>query len=313
MQTMENAAGSGAGAGVQPIHKSRRNAPWPVQFYGSAVGKKWVMAVTGIMLMGFVFAHMIGNLKIYQGAHALNVYGEFLRALAYPLLPKHVVLWLMRLGLLGAFTLHIHSAWSLTNMNRRSNAGGYKSPRDYQAANVASRSMRVTGVVILLYLLFHLADLTWGFANPDFVRGDVYRNVQASLGNIVPAGIYVIANLALGVHLFHGSWSMFQTLGLNNPKYNAWRRNFALGFALLITLGNLSFPLTVATGVADDDDCFERGSRIVTCEAVFTDALRSGDLTIDEFDELDEHERAEIIKAHEIAKELLGEEAEAGE
>lgn len=306
METMEKSASGGS---VRPVHPARRPAPWPIEFYRSAVGKKWVMAITGIMLMGFVFGHMIGNLKMYMGAHAMNVYGEFLREILYPLLPRTMTLWLVRGGLIAAFGLHIHAAASLTMMNRRANAGGYATARDWQAANTASRSMRVTGLVVLLYLFFHLADLTWGFINPDFVRGDVYRNVQASLGNAVPAAIYIVANVALGIHLFHGSWSMFQSLGLNNPRYNAWRRNFALGFATIITIGNLSFPIMVVSGATADPVCYEQGDRVVTCEEVFADALRDRQMTVSQFDDLSEGDRNEFIKAYEILKEARVEEA----
>lgn len=302
MQTMER---EGTG-GVSPVHPKRRPAPWPIEFYRSAVGKKWVMAITGIMLMGFVFIHMIGNLKMYFGAHDFNVYGEFLREILYPFFPRTVTLWMARIGLIVAFVLHIHSAASLTLMNRRANADRYQSARDYQAANFASRSMRMTGIIILLYLFFHLADLTWGFVNPDYIRGDVYRNTQASLTNIPVAVVYVIANIALGIHLFHGSWSMFQSLGLNNPRYNAWRRNFAYGFAAIITIGNLSFPLTVASGVTSDDVCFEDGDRIVTCEKVFADALRDGDLTVEGFDDLSESDRNKMIEAHDLEERFAG-------
>jgi succinate dehydrogenase / fumarate reductase cytochrome b subunit len=293
---------------VKPVNPPRRAAPWPVAFYRSGVGKKWVMAVTGIVLMGFVFGHMVGNLKMYQGAHALNVYGEFLRELLYPLLPRTLTLWIIRTGLILAFAFHIHAAASLTLMNRRANAGGYASKRDYQAANAASRSMRFTGIVILAYLIWHLADFTWGWVNPDFVRGDVYRNVQASLSNAVPAAIYVLATIALGVHLYHGSWSLFQSLGLNNPKYNSWRRSFALGFAALVTLGNLSFPLAVVSGAASDDVCYEEGDRIVTCETVFAEAIEDGRLSIEAYDELSDGERLKIIKAYEANEELRFEE-----
>ncbi|MCO8125642.1 succinate dehydrogenase cytochrome b subunit [Acidimicrobiia bacterium EGI L10123] len=290
------------------MNPPRRPAPWPVQFYRSAVGKKWVMAITGIMLMGFVFGHMVGNLKMYQGAHALNVYGESLRELLYPLLPRTLTLWIIRIGLILAFVFHIHAAASLTLMNRRANAGGYESKRSWQAANTASRSMRFTGIVILAYLIWHLADFTWGWVNPDFVRGDVYRNVQASLTNAIPAAIYVLATLALGVHLFHGAWSLFQSLGLNNPKYNSWRRGFAMGFAGLITIGNLSFPLAVVSGAASDDVCYEEGDRIVTCETVFAEAIEDGRLSIEQYDELSDGERLRIIKAYEANEELRFEE-----
>jgi succinate dehydrogenase / fumarate reductase cytochrome b subunit len=263
MQSMERQA-------VARVHpRSRRPAPWPVEFYRSAVGKKWVMAVTGILIMGFVFAHLVGNLKVYLGAEEFNHYGEFLRELLVPLLPRTVTLWLLRIGLIVAFVFHIHAAASLTIMNRRAHAeGGYVSPRDWQAANAASRSMRWTGVVILLFLIWHLADLTWGTVNPDFVRGDVYRNFVATFERPAVSAIYIVANLALGLHLLHGGWSLFQSLGLNNPRWNSWRRGFAVGFAALITVGNLSFPIAVLTGVinADDNsDCVVEGDRIVDC------------------------------------------------
>ena len=264
MQTMERPT-------IAPVHRrNRRPAPWPVEFYRSAVGKKWVMAVTGILLMGYVFAHMVGNLKLYMGADDINHYGEFLRDLLVPLVPRTVTLWLMRVGLALAFVFHVHAAASLTLMNRRAHAaGGYISRRDWQAANAASRSMRWTGVVIALFLLWHLADLTWGTVNPDFVRGDVYRNVVASFERPAVSAIYVVANVALGFHLFHGAWAMFQSLGLNNPRWNSWRRSFAAGFAAVVVVGNLSFPSAVLTGLIDadsGDDCRVSGDTIETCE-----------------------------------------------
>ncbi len=258
--------------GVERVHPRRRLAPWPVAFYRSAVGKKWVMAVTGIMLMGFVFGHMVGNLKMYMGAADFNHYGEFLRELFVPLLPRTVFLWLVRLGLITAFALHIHSAYGLTRVNQRSRAGGYQQKRDWQAADAAGRSMRYTGVVIGLFLLFHLADLTWGTVNPDYVRGDVYRNTIATFQRPPVVAIYLIANVALGFHLWHGAWSMFNSLGINNPRWNSWRRTFAIGFASIVVLGNLSFPLAVATGIVDDDECITQGDKILRCTRPFEDA-----------------------------------------
>lgn len=264
MQTMERRT-------VAPVHpRSRRPAPWPIELWRSAVGKKWVMALTGIMLMGYVFFHMLGNLKVYMGAEDLNHYGEFLRELLVPILPRTVTLWLLRIGLAAAFVLHIWAAASLTAMNRRAHAaGGYISRRDWQAANAASRSMRITGVVILLFLIWHLADLTWGPVNPGFERGDVYRNLVASFDRPVVAILYIVANLALGLHLFHGAWAMFQSLGVNNPRYNSWRRTFAVAFAAVVAVGNISFPIAVMTGVvsADDNpDCRVVDGDIETCE-----------------------------------------------
>jgi succinate dehydrogenase / fumarate reductase, cytochrome b subunit len=262
------------------VNPRTRRGPWPVQFYGSAVGKKWVMAVTGILLMAYVFAHAIGNLKVYMGAAEVNHYGEFLRELLVPILPRTVTLWIMRIGLILAFFFHIHSAYGLTRINRKANAGGYQQKRDWQAANIAGRTMRWTGVIVLLFVLFHLADLTWGNANPDFQRGDIYRNMVASFERIPVAIIYIVANIALAIHLFHGAWSMFQSLGLNNPKWNSVRKHFAVGFAALILVLNLSFPIAVLAGVVsadDNEDCLVENGRIVTCE-LYDDLQRESEI-----------------------------------
>jgi succinate dehydrogenase / fumarate reductase, cytochrome b subunit len=103
-------------------------------------------------------------------------------------------------------------------------------------------------VIVGLYLIFHLMDLTWGNANPNFVRGNTYENVIHSFQRVPVAIVYILANLALAVHIFHGAWSMFQSLGLNNPKWNSARRTFAIGFATIIAIGNVSMPLLVVTG-----------------------------------------------------------------
>jgi succinate dehydrogenase / fumarate reductase cytochrome b subunit len=267
MQTMERPA-------VTPVHRPTRErrarAPWPVEFYRSAIGKKWVMALTGIALMGFVFAHMVGNLKVFFGADDLNHYSEWLRVLFTPPLPRTWFLWIERIGLTTAFVFHIHAAASLTLMNRRARGDDrLVQKRDWQAASAASRSMRLTGLTVLLLLIFHLTDLSWGQTNPDFVRGDVYRNLVASLEQPVVAAAYIALSLALGLHLLHGSWSLFQSLGLNNPRWSSWREGFAIGFASIVTVGYLSVPIAVMTGVvsADDNpDCRQRGDVIESCE-----------------------------------------------
>jgi succinate dehydrogenase / fumarate reductase cytochrome b subunit len=220
-----------------------------IRFWHSAVGKKWVMAVSGIALLGYVLAHMVGNLKLYLGADHLDEYAHWLRTLGEPVFPRTVVLWGMRIGLLAAFVLHIVAAAQLTRMNMQARPVKYQSKRDYVAANFASRTMRWTGVIIALFVIFHLLDLTWGQANPDFVRGDVFDNVIASFERVPVAIIYIIANLALAFHIYHGAWSMFQSLGWNNPKFNSWRRSFAIAFAVVIAIGNISMPLLVVTGV----------------------------------------------------------------
>jgi len=240
------------GADAPQVNPSRKKPSiWPVEFYSTAVGKKWVMALTGLGLMGFVFVHMVGNLKMFLGRTEFDHYAESLRSLLYPILPHHVVLWGFRIGLIVMFAFHIHSAYTLTRMNHRARPIKYQSSRDYIAVSFASRTMRWTGIIIGLYLIFHLADLTWGFANPDFVRGAAYDNLVASLSVPYVAAIYLVGNIALGIHLFHGAWSMFQSMGINSPRYNGARRMFAAGLAGVITLVNVSFPLSVLFGIVD--------------------------------------------------------------
>jgi len=233
-------------AGARP----KRSLPYPLALYQTAVGKKYVMAITGIMWMGYVLSHMAGNLKIYMGAEDLNHYGEWLRTLATPFVPRTVFLWILRGGLIAAFALHVHSAWSLTRMNAKADRK-YQGDRDFIAANFASRTMRWTGIIVALFILWHLADLTWGWVNPDFVRGDIHNNMIESFRRVPVAILYIVANLALGVHLWHGCWSLFQSMGWNRPRFNRWRSWFAWGFTALVVLGNLSFPILIVTRVVD--------------------------------------------------------------
>jgi succinate dehydrogenase / fumarate reductase, cytochrome b subunit len=234
---------------ARPIHKLASSGPPVIRFYRSAVGKKWVMAVTGVILMGFVVTHLIGNLKFYLSKEEINLYGEALRDIPGHLLPRTFLLWTIRSVLFLAFVLHLHSAYSLTVINKKARPQGYQSKRDYVAADFASRTMRWTGIIVLLYVVFHLMDLTWGNANAQFVRGDPYNNLVYSLQRPVVAAVYIVANIALAFHLYHGAWSMFQSMGINNPRINKLRRMFAIAFAGLILVGNLSFPILVQAHV----------------------------------------------------------------
>ena len=237
---------------VTPIRKRKASStPWPIRFYATNVGKKYAMAISGIVLLGFIFGHMAGNLKMYLGQKTFDHYAEFLRDMGEPLLPRTVLLWIVRSVLILAFFVHFHAAYALTIQNRkaRNSENKYRGPREYSAANCASRTMRWGVIIIFLFLFWHLADLTWGWFNPGFVRGEAYRNVTASLTRWPVTALYVTANLALGVHIFHGAWSIFQSLGINNPKYNNARKIFARVFAALIVLGNVSFPLAIQFGL----------------------------------------------------------------
>ncbi len=231
---------------------AKRKAPWPVSFYRSAVGKKWVMAITGIGLIGFVVAHMIGNWKIFlpdvDGIPDINVYSEALRQLLVPFIPQYVTLWMLRTGVIVAFLLHIHAAYTLTIMNHRARPEDYQGPRTYLAANYASRTMRWSGVIFAAFLVFHLADLTWGIqpmAPETWQHGEVYANFVATFSRAPVTAFYVLAMILLGLHLYHGAWSMFQSLGINHPRFNVARRYFAIGLAVLVTVGNSIMPLVV--------------------------------------------------------------------
>lgn len=248
-----------SGTAVTPPSKKKK--PFLVDFYSTAVGKKYVMAITGIIGIGFVVGHMVGNLKMYLGVvteggeqiYDIDVYGEFLREIFVPILPHGVFLWILRLGLIAAILLHVHAAYTLTVMNRKARPVKYQTARDYQVASFASRTMRWTGIIVLLFIAWHLADLTWGWTNPDFVKGEVYRNIDASLSRIPVAILYIVANIALGIHLFHGTWSLFQSMGWSSPRFNNWRRYLATGIATIVVVGNVSFPVAVLAGIVEYD------------------------------------------------------------
>lgn len=232
---------------------------WLTELYRTHLFKKFVMAVTGLMLFGFVAGHMAGNLKLYmgtydsgphQGEYAIDVYAEGLRELGAPILASGQALWIARLGLLAAVALHIWSASRLTLSNYRARPVSYQR-EDHQASTYASRTMRWGGVILLLFVIYHLLHLTLGAAgvHPDFRPGEVYHNVVAGFSIPLVSAFYIAAQLALGLHLFHGLWSLFQSLGLAGPRFNDFRRRFAAVFAVVITAGNISFPVAVLTGL----------------------------------------------------------------
>jgi succinate dehydrogenase / fumarate reductase cytochrome b subunit len=210
-------------------------------FFRSSIGKKVVMAGSGAVLFGFVVAHMLGNLQVYLGPAALNAYAEKLRQVP-------ALLWAMRIGLLAAVGLHIWSAWSLTRVSRAARPVGYRA-RESRESTYASRTMRWGGVILLLFVIYHLMHFTFGNAHPSFVPGDVFHNFVVGFQSVVVSGFYIAAMVALGFHLYHGVWSMMQTLGLSHPRYDRLRHAFATLFAVVVVAGNISFPVAVLTGL----------------------------------------------------------------
>lgn len=223
---------------------------WLGPFFTSDVGMKWMMALTGIGLLGYILVHMIGNLKIFIGPEDLDHYAESLRTLLYPIFPKEGVLWLFRIGLSAMAIIHIWSATVLALRNRKARGSiRYEKKREYAAANYASRTMLWGGVLIALFVIYHLADLTIGSVNPDYVAGDVYNNVVYSFERWPVALFYVVTMFFLALHIYHGAWSLFQSLGLANPRYDIWRRWLAVALALAILIGNSSIPIAVQLGI----------------------------------------------------------------
>ena len=215
--------------------------------YSSSIGKKVAMALSGVILIGFVLFHFYGNLKAYQGPEAFNAYAEGLRDFGSPIFGHGHILWVLRLGLLAAVLIHIVAAVQLVRRSNAARGQGYRQ-FDNLAFSYASRTMRWGGVIILLFVLYHLLHLTWGSVHPDFIPGDVYHNFVTGFRSVPVSLAYIGAMIPLGFHLYHGIWSMFQTLGANNPRYNRWRRPLAAVVATIIVVGNISFPIAVLTG-----------------------------------------------------------------
>jgi succinate dehydrogenase cytochrome b subunit len=214
----------------------------------STIGKKYIMAVTGLIWFGYLIAHLWGNLKIYAGPQFLNDYGGFLRTVGEPLFGYSQLLWVARVILIPAFIIHIIAAIQLKTRDSASRPRGYAMRRNLEST-LASRTMIWGGIFILLFVIYHILDFTFGTVNPNFVDGDIYHNVVASFRLPVVVLFYVLAMVAVGLHLFHGIWSTFQTLGLNTARSNRLIRNTATFFALLLTVGNISIPIAVLLGL----------------------------------------------------------------
>ncbi len=212
-----------------------------IGFYGSTVGKKVLMAITGIILFAYVVGHMLGNLQIYIGEEQINEYAEFLHS-------SVALLWTARLVLLFCVGVHIVAAVQLWLRNRASRPVKYKifNPPE---VDYAARTMVWSGPIIALFVVYHILHFTTGHAHPDYQHVKPFHNVITAFGDPIVAGIYIVANVLLAFHLYHGVWSFFQTLGWDHPKYGPWRRHFSLLMAVIIGAGNVSIPLAVLTGV----------------------------------------------------------------
>jgi succinate dehydrogenase / fumarate reductase cytochrome b subunit len=218
-------------------------APGPFGLLLSTVGLKIIMAVTGIILVGFLIVHFLGNALIFVGPEAINGYSAVLHR-------NQELLWVARLVLLSSIFLHIYAAFNLYAKNSSARPQRYKVKRD-MATNYAAHTMMLSGPILLGFVLYHLAHLTFGFTPGPYAHShdDVYSNLVHGFRIWWVAALYIGSMIALGGHLFHGTWSMFQSLGLNHPSYNLRLRRIALGITLLVVIGNISIPLTVLLGI----------------------------------------------------------------
>ena len=218
-----------------------------LRLYRTSVGKKAVMAVTGLMLFGYVAAHLAGNLKVFLGRERFNAYAEFLREVGAPLFGHSELLWVARAVLLVALILHIIAAIQLWQMARAARPVKYQRPVRLEDT-YASRTMRWGGVIIFAFVLYHLMHLTWGNAHPAFVPGDPYHNLVRGFQSLGASAAYIVAMIAVGLHIYHGVWSSLQTLGVNQENHDRWRRLSAF-IAATIVIGNISIPVAVLTGI----------------------------------------------------------------
>jgi succinate dehydrogenase / fumarate reductase cytochrome b subunit len=211
------------------------------RFYDSTIGKKAVMAVSGLILFGFLIAHMLGNLQVFLGPIAMNHYAESLRA-------NPSLLWTARIILLVMVVLHIWASVQLALLKKEARPVAYVKQGNVQAS-YASRTMMWSGPIILAFVIFHLLHLTTGTLHPEFVELDAYDNVVNGF-LVIPASIaYIIAMVLVGLHLSHGIWSMFQSLGFSHPRYTPMIKTFAAVFSWILVAGFISVPIAVLTGL----------------------------------------------------------------
>jgi succinate dehydrogenase / fumarate reductase, cytochrome b subunit len=211
-----------------------------LHFYEAPIGKKVVMAVTGVILFGFVLGHMVGNLQIFLGREKFDAYAQLLQH-------TPALLWSVRALLLISVILHIVASIQLTALNRKARPVGYRKKAGV-ASSYASRTMMWSGPIIAAFVVYHILHFTVGAVHPSFQPGQVFDNVVAGF-RVIPVSIaYIVAMIFLGMHLNHGLWSMFQSLGVGQPRFSAAFRRFANIFSVLVVAGFISIPIAVMAG-----------------------------------------------------------------
>jgi succinate dehydrogenase / fumarate reductase cytochrome b subunit len=208
----------------------------------SSVGKKMIMAVTGLIWVAYLITHVLANLLVFQGPSKINAYSAFLHGTGG-------ALWSVRLVLIAALVLHVIAAVQLAARGKEARPVGYVAGREPQVSTLASRTIRWGGALILAFLVYHILHFTVGTAHPGFVEGDPYHNVATGFRNLIVVVFYLIAMAAVGLHLYHGVWSSGRSLGMSPPSPRPLRRTLALVLALFIWLGFSVIPIVVYAGV----------------------------------------------------------------
>jgi len=211
------------------------------RFYDSSIGKKAVMAVTGLVLFGFLILHMLGNLQVFLGREVMNHYAETLHG-------NPGLLWVARVFLLVSVVLHTWAAIQLTAVKAAARPVAYIKQGNVQGST-GSRTMMLSGPVIALFVIGHLLHFTTGTIHPQFVELHAYENVITGFANPIAAGLYIVAMILVGFHLSHGIWSMFQSIGFSHPRYTPLIRKFAGVFSWILIAGFISVPIAVLAGI----------------------------------------------------------------
>lgn len=219
---------------------------WLREFWASSVGKKQIVALTGALLVLYVIAHMLGNLKVFQGpgteSGAIDAYAEFLRTFGEPVIPRSGLLWVARAFLLTAFVLHVVAITQLAARNRAARPVGRRPP--VIKRSLSARTMQLGGVVLLVFVVFHILHFTTGTVDPgSWEEGAVFANLDAAFDSPLMVALYVIATVALGLHLRHAVWSFFQTGGWDKPNRNPTLRRGASFIAIAVTVGFIAVPV----------------------------------------------------------------------
>ncbi len=213
-----------------------------VRFYEATNGKKVVMAIPGVILFGYVLGHLLGNLQIYMGQERIDAYARFLHSQPGPL-------WAVRLVLLAAVIWHILAATQLWLLNRSARPVGY-SRKENVPTSYAARTMIWSGPILAGFVVFHILHLTTGDVLPaEYQELHPYHNLTAGFSHPWVSAVYIVCMLMLCTHLYHGLWSMFQSVGISHPRYTPWLKRFAKAFAIFICVGNISIPISVMTGI----------------------------------------------------------------